>query len=93
MGWHTSVQNGRGGHVAQEVFVGVWVPPASYLFREPFYPARWMLVLIPKPQAHWLLLVQWGLEADLGRSLWIIPYVFLLAFMLVRGVGEVLFCC
>ena len=31
---------------------------------------------MPKPQAHWLLLVQWGLEAGLGRSLWIIPYVF-----------------
>lgn len=50
--------------------------PALYLFREPLYPALGMLALMPKPQAHWLLFVQWGLEADLGRSLWIIPYVF-----------------
>ena len=51
-------------------------PPATGLFRELLYPARWMLMHMPKPQAHWLLLVQWGLEADLGRSLWIIPYAF-----------------
>lgn len=52
------------------------MPPAPCLFRELLYPERRVLALMPKPQAHWLLLVQWGLEADLGRSLWIIPYVF-----------------
>ena len=74
MGWHAGVCNGN--HVAQEMFAGVWVPPAPCLFREPFYPVRWVLARTPKPQAHWLLLVQWGLEAGLGRSLWIIPYAF-----------------
>ena len=52
------------------------MPPAPCLSREPFSPALWVLAHTPKPQAHWLLLVQWGLEAGLGRSLWIIPYVF-----------------
>jgi len=59
------------------MFVGIWAPPAPCLFRgHPFYPTLWVLAHIPKPQAHWLLLSQWSLEAGLGRSLWIIPYAF-----------------
>lgn len=58
------------------MFVGVLgAAPALCLFREPLYPALWMLAHI-KPQAHWLLLAQWDLEAGLGRSLWIMPYAF-----------------
>lgn len=60
------------GHVAQEF----GHRPLRACSVNPFYPALWVLAHIPKPQAHWLLLMQWGLEADLGRSLWIIPYAF-----------------
>jgi len=66
------------GHVEQRMLIGVRVTLAPHLFRRtlPCVPGAGAHTHIPKPQAHWLLLVQWGLEAGLGRSLWIIPYAF-----------------
>ena len=74
MGWHAGVCNGV--MIVLGCSLGFGCRPRRACFVTPFYPERRVLTHIPKPQAHWLLLVQWCLEAGLGRSLWIIPYVF-----------------
>ena len=68
--------------------------PIRACFVNPFYSALWVLAHIPKPQAHWLLLVQVGPRG--GSGAFLVDYTICFSFsvfVLVRGGGEVLFCC
>lgn len=82
------------GYVALGMFVGVWTPLAPYLFRDPLLPRAAGVGAHAK--APGALAVACAVGPRGGSGAFLVDYTiyfFLLAFVLVRGVGEVLFCC
>ena len=76
------------------MFVGIWVPPAPCLFRGPLLPHA--VGVGAHAKAPGALAVACAVESRGGSGAFLLDYTICFSFsvfVLVRGGGEVLFCC